>query len=236
VRFAVHGPGNPVASPRSHGVPRRDVPGRVHIRVASVSAGGAPEDGLARTRLRVHPPARRAPLAGERRRYLLDSAGCLLFQTPDQQTPLRPQDAPVESSLLADVPARVLPRAFRRSGHIPDLEVFHRDHVKPVLVFSAQSLRRSVSRARSPAMASRTRLRRLEPRRARASLRSRRRSLFRSEALRPTAFSNSPVDKAALTTTPRSIPATSVLPGAGMGFGIDTNATCHRPARSHVTL
>ena len=131
MRFAVHGPGIPAASPRSHGVPRRDVPGRVHIRVASVSAGGAPEDGLARTRLRVHPPARRAPLAGERRRYLLDSAGCLLFQTPDQQTPLRPQDAPVESSLLADVPARVLPRAFRRSGHIPDLEVFHRDHVKP---------------------------------------------------------------------------------------------------------
>ena len=33
MRFAVHGPGNPVASPRSHGVPRRDVPGRVHISV-----------------------------------------------------------------------------------------------------------------------------------------------------------------------------------------------------------
>jgi len=28
-RFAVHRPGNPVASPRSHGVPRRDVLSRV---------------------------------------------------------------------------------------------------------------------------------------------------------------------------------------------------------------
>ncbi len=34
MRFAVHGPGCPVASPRSHGVPRRDVLSRVHVRVA----------------------------------------------------------------------------------------------------------------------------------------------------------------------------------------------------------
>ena len=33
MRFAVHGPGSPVASPRSHGVPRRDVPGRVQSRL-----------------------------------------------------------------------------------------------------------------------------------------------------------------------------------------------------------
>ena len=39
MRFAVHGPGNPVASPRSHGVPRRDIPGRVHISIAGVTAG-----------------------------------------------------------------------------------------------------------------------------------------------------------------------------------------------------
>src|SRR6266571_7886188 len=63
LRFAVHRPGNPVASPRSHGVPRRDVPRRVHVRVAGVTAGSAPEDGLALTRVLVHLPARRAPLA-----------------------------------------------------------------------------------------------------------------------------------------------------------------------------
>jgi hypothetical protein len=51
MRFAVHRPGCPVASPRSHGVPRRDVDGRVHVRVAGETAGGAPEDGLALTRV-----------------------------------------------------------------------------------------------------------------------------------------------------------------------------------------
>jgi len=59
VRFAVHGPGYPVASPRSHGVPRRDVPGRVHISVAGETAGSAPEHGLTLTRVPVHLPARR---------------------------------------------------------------------------------------------------------------------------------------------------------------------------------
>ena len=51
LRFAVHGPGIPDASPRSHGVSRRDVLGRVHVSVAGVSAGGAPEDGLTLTRV-----------------------------------------------------------------------------------------------------------------------------------------------------------------------------------------
>ena len=37
VRFAVHRPGSPVASPRSHGVPRRDVLGRVHISIPRCS-------------------------------------------------------------------------------------------------------------------------------------------------------------------------------------------------------
>jgi len=66
LRFAVHGPGIPEASPRSHGVPRRDVPGRVHISIADVPAGRAPEDGLALARPPVHQPARRTPLARER--------------------------------------------------------------------------------------------------------------------------------------------------------------------------
>ena len=60
-------------------------------------------------------------------------------------------------------------------------------------------------------------------------------SAFRSEAVRPTTFSSSPVDKAALTAMPRSIPAISALPGAGIGLGIDAKATCHRPALSRVT-
>ena len=54
-----------------------------------------------------------------------------------------------------------------------------------VLAFSAQSFRRSVSRAFNRAMASRTRPRRFEPCRVRTSLRSNRRMRLRSRAVRP---------------------------------------------------
>src|SRR5487761_1843243 len=63
LRFAVHGPGIPVASPRFHGVPRRDVACRVHVRVAGVPAGRAPEDRLALAVLPGDVPARTATLA-----------------------------------------------------------------------------------------------------------------------------------------------------------------------------
>ena len=103
----------------------------------------------------------------------------------------------------------------------------------PVLAFSAQSLRRSVSRARSRAIACLTRPRRFEPRFARASLRCRRRSLLRSRPVRAGQCSISPVDKAAETATPRSMPAAWPLPGAGTGAGITAKATCHRPGAVH---
>jgi hypothetical protein len=105
----------------------------------------------------------------------------------------------------------------------------------PVLAFSAQSLRRSVSRARSRATANLARVRRFDPRRARASFRSSRRRRVRSGAVRPGACSSSPVDRAAETATPRSMPTTSPLPGAGTGAGMAAKATCQRPARSIVT-
>src|SRR5436190_19989878 len=106
---------------------------------------------------------------------------------------------------------------------------------KSVLVFSTQSLRRSLSRAFSRAMPSLTRLRRFEPLRARASLRFIRSSLVRSRSVREGMRSSSPVDRAAAITTPRSTPTTLPLPGAGIGSGTAANATCQRPARSMVT-
>jgi hypothetical protein len=66
LRFAVHRPGNPVASPRSHGEPRRDVPSCVHVSVAGETAGRTYEARLALARLRIHVPARRAALTAER--------------------------------------------------------------------------------------------------------------------------------------------------------------------------
>jgi hypothetical protein len=130
VRFAVHRPGIPVASPRSHGVPRRDVPGRVHVRVAGETAGRAREARLALARLPVHVSARRAPLAREGRSDLLYPSGSFLLQPTHQQPPARPQDLAVEPCFLADPPARVLWNALRGSGHVVDLEVFDADNVE----------------------------------------------------------------------------------------------------------
>ncbi len=93
MRFAVHGPGCPVASPRmkgageAGGVPRRDADGRVDVRVAGETAGSAPEHGLALTRVPVHLPARRAPLARERGTDLLHPARGLVPQPAHQQAP-----------------------------------------------------------------------------------------------------------------------------------------------------
>jgi hypothetical protein len=131
LRFAVHGPGYPVASPRSHGVPRRDVPGRVHISVAGEPAGRACEARLALARLRVHVPARRAPLTGESGSYLLHAAGRLVLQSANQQPPARCHNLAVEPGFLSDILAGIPGRALGRARHRPELEILDPDHVKP---------------------------------------------------------------------------------------------------------
>jgi hypothetical protein len=141
LRFAVHGPGSPVASPRSHGVPRRDVPGRVHVSVERVSAGGAGEDGLALARLRIHPPARRTTLARIRGTHLFDSARGLVLQTAYQQAPPGPQDAPVQSRLLADIPPRPFDRSLGAPRHVLDVQVLDADHVEPSCQVGGELLR-----------------------------------------------------------------------------------------------
>ena len=130
MRFAVHWPGSPVASPRSHGVPRRDVDGRVHIGVAGVSAGSAPEGGLALARLRVHLPARRAALARERGTDVLHPARRLVLQAADQQAPSGRQDAPVQGRLARTFRPGLseVPRADRV---ILLMKVFDSDRVEP---------------------------------------------------------------------------------------------------------
>ena len=131
MRFAVHGPGFPVASPRSHGVPRRDVSGRIHISVAGETAGRAHEARLALARLRIHVPARRASLTGEHRTYLLHPAWRLVLQSAYQQPPARCHDLAVEPGFLADIPARIPSRAPGRARHSSELEILDSDHVKP---------------------------------------------------------------------------------------------------------
>jgi len=105
LRFAVHGPGILVASPRSHRMPCGDVPGRVHVSVAGVSAGHAAEQGLALAAARCDVPARRAPLARVRGLDLLDPARGLVFQPADQQPP-EPHPARFRDADLVRVPAQ----------------------------------------------------------------------------------------------------------------------------------
>ena len=216
MRFAVHRPGIPEASPRmkgageAGGVPRRDVDGRVHVGVAGETAGSAPEHGLALTRVPVHLPARRAPLAGERGADLLHPARGLVLQPAHQQPPPRTQDRRFSPALArtlrpgsSRVPFadRVMAAIFRSSTPITSNR-----RAMPVDTFSAQSLRRSLSRARSRAIKCFTRPRRFDPRLARASVRRIRRSLIRSRAVSAGQCSRSPVDRAAETATPGRCP------------------------------
>jgi hypothetical protein len=131
LRFAVHWPGNPVASPRSHGVSRRDVPSRVHISVAGETADSAPEDGLALTRLPVHLPAYRAALACVMRLNFLYSARSFLLKAAYQQAPSGSEDLTVEPGLLAHISAGIAPRTSCGSGHVLDHEGFDPDQVVP---------------------------------------------------------------------------------------------------------
>ena len=131
LRFAVHRPGSPVASPRSHGVPRRDVPGRVHVSVQRVPAGRAAEQGLALAAARCNMPARRAPLARVRGTDLLHPARGLVLQATDQQPPPGVQDAPVEPGLLLHVAAGGFSSPLGAGRHVLDLQILHADHVEP---------------------------------------------------------------------------------------------------------
>jgi uncharacterized protein len=130
LRFAVHRPGCPVASPRSRGVPRRDVPSCVHVGVDRQAAGAAPEPRLALSRFRVAVPAARAGLRRVRGIDLLYSPGRFLLQAAHQQAPARSQDLPVKPSLGVDLPTRVLLGTFGRPGHVPDLQVLDPDYVE----------------------------------------------------------------------------------------------------------
>ena len=131
MRFAVHPLWRPRASPRSHGVSRRDIPGRIRVSVAREAAGIAGEERLALATLRCDVPAPRAALACEGGIDPFYSARGLFLQTPNQQTPAGSHNLAIQSGLLADVPARCLGGSFGRTRHVADLEVLNPDHVEP---------------------------------------------------------------------------------------------------------
>jgi hypothetical protein len=130
LRFAVHWPGNPEASPRSHGVPRRDVPGCVYVSVERETAGHAGEESLALATLRGDVPAGRAALARKRGIDPLYPAGGLVLQALDQQSPTGPQDLTIQPGFLADVSTRCLNGSLSRARHLADFETLNANHIK----------------------------------------------------------------------------------------------------------
>jgi hypothetical protein len=132
LRFTLHGPSqNSAVSTCCHDMACRDVSGRVHVGVRPVPTSHAHEPRLALATVRCEVLA---GVTGRRRVRsfdFLDPAGCFVFQPGREQTPTRLQDAPVESGLGGDVPARFRYGSPRGAGHGFDVEVLDPDHVEP---------------------------------------------------------------------------------------------------------
>jgi hypothetical protein len=137
LRFAVHRPGNPVASPRSHRMSCGKVSGRVHVRIAGEGACSAPEDGLALARLPVHMPAGTASLTGECRVESLDPAGSLFIQAADQQPPPGGEDLSIQSGLLAHPLPGVACGPLCAPGHALDVQALDANQIEPARQVSA---------------------------------------------------------------------------------------------------
>jgi hypothetical protein len=140
LRFAVHRPGTPVASPRSHRMPCGDVSSGVHIGIEGEVTGRAPEDCLALARLPIHVPASATALARECRIDLLNSADCLLIETTNQQTPAGREDLPVQASLLGCTSSGLVGRTLGTPSHFVDTQLLDADHVEATRQISADLL------------------------------------------------------------------------------------------------
>jgi hypothetical protein len=240
LRFTVHRPANAEVSPCCHRPSGGDVACGVHVSITRTrAAGDALENRLALAVFRRDMPTPGASLRRVRSGDEVEPPGGFVLQPGNQRAPPLAVNLSVEATLLRDVGAGAFTRAARRPGHATHIQLLGTDgREAPRHIgggFSTQSRRRSVSRARNLAMASFVRTRRCDPRRARASRCCNRRSRFVSPARRPGAWRSSPVDSAADTVTPRSIPTTLPSSGPGIDSGMAAKAMCQRPDRSKVT-
>ena len=175
MRFAVHWPGQPasLAARSRHALPRCSWPHSCPRR--RETAGGAPEDGLALARLRVHVPARRAALARIRGIDLLTRPGAF-------SSSLRTRIPQPEARISRFSPAfaltflpGLLAGAFSRAGHVRHSQILEANYVEPPGQVGRQLLGPVFAGVGfagfQPAIADLSRARRLLPRLARASLR-----------------------------------------------------------------
>ena len=225
MRFTVRRLASAEVFPCCHRPSGGDVACGVHVSVArSRTAGDALENRLALAVFRRDMPAMGASLRRIRCRDEFNPPqGLCVNRATSSPHPwrlisrLRPRFCATRVPGHSGVPRaeRVIARTFKSSTRMVS-----KRRARSVLVFSTQSRRRSVSRARSRAMASLVRARRCDPRCARARRRCNRRSRWVSPARRPGTRSSSPQDSAAETATPRSTPTTPPSSGPATGSGI----------------
>src|SRR5689334_23559047 len=214
---------------------RRDVDCCVEVRVAGEAAGGTDETGLALARFLVDPPAGTAPQAGVRGRMSCTRPGAL-FSVRSRSRPqpwarmarLRPAFCATFRPGFSVVPRAeaVMLTMLSFSNRIVSYSV-----ASMVLVFSHQSLRRPASRALIRAAAAYSAAFCGLSLGARAARRWCLRSRARSRLVSWGQLRLRPSDRAAVMTTPRSMPIASPVPGPGSGSGLTANATCHCPLR-----
>jgi hypothetical protein len=131
LRFAVHRLGQRRASPRSHGTPCRDIPRRIQISIAGIGAGDTAEESLALATLRSDIPTHRTTLTRKRGIDPFQPTGGFVLQTGSERRPRGMVDRPIETSLLPNIPARLLDGAPRRTHHVRHWQVLDPDHVIP---------------------------------------------------------------------------------------------------------
>ena len=132
MRFTVHSPAPRLeGSPRCHRPPGGDVPGRVHIRIQPQPTGHTPENRLALTALRRTVPAGRTGLRRVRGHNPLHPTGSLVLQPGHQQPPPLGQDRPIQPRLLPHPATRCRECPARRTGHVPDPQALHPNHIEP---------------------------------------------------------------------------------------------------------
>jgi len=131
LRFTVRRPGNPVASPCSHGTPCRDVTGRIHVGVGLVPASNTPKDRLALAVVRCTVPTGRTGLRRERGIDPFYPTRRLVLQAGHQPPPTRGENASIQAGLGSHTPASLVDGSASRPGHARDVEVLHTNKVKP---------------------------------------------------------------------------------------------------------
>jgi hypothetical protein len=240
LRFTVHRPADAEVSPCCHRPSGGDVACGVNVRIARArAAGDALENRLALAVFRRDMPTPGAPLRRVRSRDEFEPPDGFVLQSGNQQAPPLALNLSVEATLLRDVGAGAFTRAARRAGHASDIQLLGTDgreaprHISGGL-FHPITTAICFAGAQS-GNGSFVRTRRRDPRRVRASRCCNCRSRFVSPARRPGACRSSPVDSAADTVTPRSIPTTLPSSGLGIDSGMAAKAMCQRPDRSKVT-